>query len=472
MVREWPGYAVGAYKLAAPTPMLMQKILLSMFFVGLLIFIVISCSLLAAPWLAGVALAIVAITALIVKRPAGAVVLVFLCTGLPSLLLHAPGHTIRLTELMLLLCLSLILLLRPTIRLQIPHVLALLFFAIALISFVHVPEFSTNTTIFGANKRLYDLAIILLAFFCGTFLFPFIHDLSAFFALTLLSNLPIYLICAAQALGVPLPAFIVHNQNPAATGDKGRLVGPFDGAATLGLYMTGLFALSLACWLHGKRPQERLLGALMTFLSLGVVVGSGTRSALAALGAMLCIALILTRRYRLFWIFALVSFSGLLAFPGTIIAHFTHASTSTTNRIFLWHEASKLILAHPILGIGLEQFHYYYQRLTISQATQLNTHGISVHNQYIEWALEGGIPWLIVGLLFILSLLVLCGRAYRKASPAYRIPLLATILLICAMLITSCLDVPFDIVEIATFFCLVAGIAMGSVRQMSCQRPA
>ncbi|GHO82122.1 O-antigen ligase family protein [Dictyobacter formicarum] len=472
VVRAQSIYAVKTYKLAAPASMPIQQILLSMSFAGLLIFIVISCSLLAAPWLAGVGLAIVAVATLAVKRPAVAIVLVFLCTDLPSLLLHTPGHTIRLTELMLLLCLSVILLLRPAIRLQFPHVLALLFFAIAFISFVHVPEFITNIAVFGANKRLYNLAIILLAFFCGTFLFPFIRDLSSFFTLVLLSNLPIYLICIAQAMGVPLPAVIVPNQNPAATGDKGRLVGPFDGAATLGLYMTGLFALSLTCWLHGKRLHERLLGALMTFLSLGVVVGSGTRSALAALGAMLCIALILTRRYRLCWIFALASIGGLLAFPGIIIAHFTHASTSTTNRIFLWHEASKLILSHPILGIGLEQFHYYYQRLTISQATQLNAHGISVHNQYLEWALEGGIPWLIVGLLFILSLLVLCGRAYRKASPAYRIPLLATILLICATLITGCLDVPFDIVENATFFCLVSGIAMGSVGQMSHQHSA
>ncbi|GCE23425.1 O-antigen ligase family protein [Dictyobacter kobayashii] len=471
MLRQSSGYGASAIKALVSTPITRQYVLLGACFVGLLVFIAVSCSILASPLLAGLGLAAIAIVGLAVKRPGVAIFLVFLSEGLPSLQLPTPGHTLRLSELTLLLCLSIILLLRPGIRLQFPHVIALLFFSIALISFIHVPEFSTNATVFGANKRVYDLAIILLAFFCGTFLYPMITDLSAFFKLALLSNLPIYLICLGQALGTHLPTFIVPDQDPATTGDKGRLVGPFDGAATLGIYMTGLFALSLACWLHAKRPHERLLGALMTFATLAVVVGSGTRSALMALGAMLCIALLLTRRYKLFWSFAIVVIGSLLAFPGTIIAHFTHASTSTTNRVFLWHEAFKLIQAHPIIGIGLEQFHYYYQRLTISQATQLNSHGISVHNQYLEWALEGGLPWLMTGLLFLLSLLIICGQAYRKAPQNFRIPLLATILLVCATLITGCLDVPFDNVETATFLCLIAGLALGCVGQMSRWRP-
>ncbi|GCF06886.1 O-antigen ligase family protein [Dictyobacter arantiisoli] len=398
----------------------------------------------------------------------------FLCAGLPALQLPIPGHTVRPVELVLYLSLSYILLFRPTCKLKISHVYALLFFAIALISFLHVPEFSTRNIIFGANKRVYDLALLLLALFCGTFLAPYIRSISTFFVLVLLSNLPVYGICLLQAMGYSLPIFLVTNTNPALTGDKGRLVGPFDGAATLGIYMTGLFAVALSCWLLSKRRRDRRIGAIMTLGTLLVIVGSGTRSALAATGAMLCLAFIFTRRYKLFAGVAILSIGGFIIFRDGIFSLFTHAATSTTNRLFLWHEAIKLIIAHPILGIGMEQFHYYYQRLIISQATQLNEHGISIHNQYLEWAMESGILWLILGVGFFLSLFFTCMHAYRHMYNAASLrqaeaclPLLATMLAVCATMSISCLDVPFDTVEIGSFLCLLAGIALSNT-----QRPA
>ena len=131
-------------------------------------------------------------------------------------------------------------------------------------------------------------------------------------------------------------------------------------------------------------------------------------------------------------------------FPNSIIAHLTHAQTSVGNRLFLWNFALKLIMSSPFVGIGLEQLHYYYNRLIMSQSTQLNQHGISVHNQYVEWALEGGIPWLIVGVLFLISVIVICGRAYRQAKQEQRLVLLAAILGVIAIVVAGFFDVPFD----------------------------
>ncbi len=428
-----------------------------------LLFVLLSCTLLKSPLLALVGITVLALTWVLIRFPWLALAAVFLSAGIPSLLVPLPGHTMRPVETSLFLCVIFVIAMRPYIRLTLPHMLALLFFIIALISFIHVPEVTTNASVFGANKRVYNLLIILLALFCGSFLVECVRDMSSFMVIALLSNIPLYLISLAQALGIGLPALLMPDQNPAATGDAGRLVGPFDGAATFGIYLTSLFAISLACSLLGVRRSDRVIGTIMLLVTTLALLGSGTRSALLGSGVILISALLITKHFKLVVGFFTLAAGALLTFPTIIIAHFTHAQTSTSNRLFLWHEAFMLITQHPLLGIGLEQFHYYYNDLIISQSTQLNQHGISVHNQYLEWAMESGIPWLLVGILFLSSLIFLCFRYYPRANRQQRIPIFASGLAVLAVMVTSLLDVPLDNVEGGVFLCMLAGIALGCI---------
>ncbi len=435
---------------------------LILFFLAFCI-IICSCTFLASPLIACIALAALGTLWLVFSYPRLAVLFVFLCTGLPSIQIPLPGHTLRPAEISLFLCVLLIFLIRPEIRLKPPHVFALLFLAVAFVSFLHTPEISTNATVFGANKRLYNLLTILAALFCGTFLINCVSNLSSLLSSILISNIPLYLISLAQTFRFHLPLFLSPDQNPALTGDAGRIVGPFDGAATFGIYLTGLFAVSLSCTLLGTCRRDRLIGTIMLLATTLALVGSGTRSALIAIGVMLFIGLITTKRFRLFLEFMALVIAGLAAFPNTILSHFTHAETSTSNRLFLWKEAINLIITHPLIGIGLEQFHYYYSLLIISQSTQLNQHGISIHNQYLEWGVEGGILWLILGVTFLLSLITFCTYNYPKANYEQRLPLLAAVLATIGTVVTGFLDVPFDNVEGGVFLCMLAGLALGSM---------
>jgi O-antigen ligase len=440
-----------------------KYIILSMIFFLFILIIIFDCTFFASPFIACTTIIIFSALWLIAFYPCLAPLLVFLCSGVPSLQIHLQGHTIRPVELSLLICAILTFLSRPRIRLSVPHALALLFLAIAFVSFIHVPEISTNATIFGANKRLYNVFTILFAFFCGTFLIKHVANPSSFLVYILISNIPTYLIGLAQALGFPLPLFLSSNQNPALTGDRGRLVGPFDGAATFGIYLTGLFAVSLSCTLLGLCRRDRIIGIFMLFITTLSLIGSGTRSALIAIMITLFVGLTITKRFKLSLGFTALALGGLALFPGSILSHFIHSDTSTSNRLFLWKEAINIIIAHPVIGIGLEQFHYFYSRLIISPATQLNQHGISIHNQYLEWGVEGGILWLISGVTFLLSLIIFCGRNYSIASHKQRLPLFAALLTAIATMTTSFLDVPFDDVESGVFLCMLAGMAIGSI---------
>src|SRR5579859_5641401 len=231
--------------------------------------------------------------------PAFALLLLFFGAGLPSLLIPLPGHTVRLVEPALLLALLVILLKRPGLRLRLPHLLMVAFVAIAWISFFHVPQISTDLNAYAADKRLYELILVAIAFFCGSALISVIKNVSSFLVAILLCHLPLYFIALAQALKIVLPSFLESSTAHNSTLADGRLWGPTSGAATFGLYLLNLFIVSLICWTHGTRRRHRAIGAIMTIASTLAIVGSGTRS--AAIAAVLCVlaTLIFTRRFIL-----------------------------------------------------------------------------------------------------------------------------------------------------------------------------
>src|SRR5262249_41163519 len=120
-------------------------------------------------------------------------------------------------------------------------------------------------------------------------------------------------------------------------------------AATYGIYLTGLFALALACWLLGTQRRDRTIGACMTIATILAIIGSGTRSALLAMIITLLIATLLTKRIKLLIGTLLPALASFTTFSNIILAHFTHAQTYTSNRIFLWNMALKLISYNPII---------------------------------------------------------------------------------------------------------------------------
>jgi O-antigen/teichoic acid export membrane protein len=394
-------------------------------------------------------------------QPQIAVLLVFAGAGLPSFLLPLPGHTMRPVEPALLLCLLVVIAWRTSLRLRLPHLLTLLFLAIAVVSFIHVPQIATSLNAYGADKRLYGLVLLFLALYCGTWLARHIKDASRFLVNVLLINMPLYLIMLAQSLGLALPSLLENSnaQDPKQT--LGRLWGPFDGAVTLGLYLTNLFAVALSCWMLGTRRRERWVGAIMTIVTALGIFGSGTRSAALAAGLILIIALVMTRRFA--WLFIIILLIALLVglFPTSLLGPFAHDASSTDNRLWLWQEAIFLIKTHPWIGIGLQQFPVYYAHLIVSQATLLNPQGISVHNQYLELAMESGILWLVVGVLLLLSMLYLCWQAYQQAQQQQRVVFLAALLVCAATLLAGFFDVPLDKTEEAVFLFLLVGLALG-----------
>lgn len=395
--------------------------------------------------------------------------LVFLGAGLPSLLIPLPGHTMRPVEVALFLCAALIIILRPHMRMRFAHVMALLFLGIGMISFWHVPVISQTLNSYGADKRLYALFLLALAFFVGTFLITYVSDIPTFLCLALLANLPFLLIGAAQAFHIPLSSLLIPSQAIEVL-QEGRLSGPSDSPTTFAFYLVELLAVATTCCVLGERRWQRWTSGLLLIIILLELAGSGTRSAAVAAISLIVIVLVVTRHLKWLLALALTAIPVIITSLNTLLPKYTHGSASTTNRIVLWQVALKLIESHPWIGIGLEQFPTYYAKLIFSQADALNAAGISVHDQYLELAMEGGIFWLIVGVLLLLSILFLCWKYYKLVSRQQQMLLLITMVMVISYFEISFVDVPLDKPEGAILLFLLAGMALGTLEHLQHRR--
>ena len=426
-----------------------------------LVLVVVVCTIGPSPLILIAMAVILAVALVAVARPPVAICLVSLGAAFPALLLPVPGHLVRPVEGALLLCVLAVIARPVRMRLRLPHLLALLFIGIAIVSFIHVPTISTDPHTYAADKRLYNWFLILVTLFCGTLLVKYVKNLSGFLTVTLLCSIPVFLVCLAQARHIHLPLWLETSGASDPKQTQGRLWGPFDWSTTLGLYLINIFAVALCCWLLGTRRRDRIIGFIMAVAAALAEVGSGSRAATLAIGVIAVLAFLLLRRYKMLFGTLLLAGAGSLIFLNKVLQLFLHPATSASNRLFLWQEALKLIGSNPWIGIGLEQFPRYYTQLIVSQASQLNARGIAVHNMYLEWAMEGGILWLVVGLLLLFSILSVCWKAYHRAPEGQRIILLAVWLAVIGNLIGGLFEAPMDQTEAAVSLFMLIGLALG-----------
>jgi O-antigen/teichoic acid export membrane protein/O-antigen ligase len=427
---------------------------------ALLLLISLSCALIS-PLVVIASFAVLVLGIGAILRPRFALLVLFMGAGLPSITLPLPGHNMHLVEPITVLIFLVIIVYRPSAHFSMPHLLGMLFLAFAIISFIHVPELVGDSSPYAADKRLVALLITIAAFFAGTWLANTVEDGVAFLIAILLVSMPLYCVGLAQAVGVHLSPLLESPDayNPQIA--QGRLWGPFAWSVNFGMYLVNLIAVAVVCWLQGTRHSHRMIGFVMTIVTALEIIGSGTRSATFAAIVVIIVACLICRRGKILGFSLLLAGIGSISFFNKIALLFSHDASSTDNRLLLWNEAIRLIIANPWLGIGLQQFHYYYAQLIVGKATELGSLGIHPHEQYLEWALESGILWSVVGVLLLLGIMVTCWRAYHTIPNKQKSITLVVFLAVLGNSIMGFIDAPLDQLEGATFLFLLAGIALG-----------
>lgn len=198
------------------------------------------------------------------------------------------------------------------------------------------------------------------------------------------------------------------------------------------MYLLVLVLLSLQQALRpGTQRSDRLLHSLAVIVGLyGAVLTQSRGPLLAFAPVFLGLMLWYARRYHLWRRTVLLVglvVAGMLAVTTTLhhemidrladvpqeIASYspTHASGAVRERLAMWHVAWRAFREHPLGGIGLDQFGTYVrEQVAADQANAAIAKYVHPHSEYLEAMVAGGIPALLVLLVFFAVPLVYFAR--------------------------------------------------------------
>ncbi len=162
-----------------------------------------------------------------------------------------------------------------------------------------------------------------------------------------------------------------------------------------------------------------ILPALLFSYSNGAWIG-------VIAGVLVFIVLVGHARYRiLLLLLLLLTIGGMLAvFPAQIANQFYHASRplEVSLRVAVWQTAIRVMLAYPLLGVGLGYENYLIRSDPFRVPAQIVPLA-HPHNSYLEWGAMAGIPVLCIFLALLILALWLAIRNWAMSDQRIR-PLL------------------------------------------------
>ncbi len=234
-----------------------------------------------------------------------------------------------------------------------------------------------------------------------------------------------------------------------------------------------LIALTARRWRNESKPNDRLLtatvgGAVAIALALGMVINQSF--ALLIIGAPVigaaALQLIPAGRVRLGRL--AVMFGALLLAGAAALAILVSAGMSVSNqtsvniRKEIWSHTGGAIADYGIVGTGVGTFPKIYPLTEDPQVVE-RTYTNHAHNDYMEIALEAGIP----GIILMLAFLIWWGR---RAFAIWRSPdaaemARAACIASAAILLHSLVDYPLRTAAIATSMAMAVALMADPVKR-------
>lgn len=200
---------------------------------------------------------------------------------------------------------------------------------------------------------------------------------------------------------------------------SGRVLG-FESALTqnpndLALMLNLILPLTAALFFINQRPLVRMLLAGIILLNVGAIITTYSRSGFLTLAVIFCLYLWHTRwRPERNWLYAVILL-GIFALPfapgdyisriGTITNIEEDSTGSAQERLRDSIAATKYVISHPLVGAGLGN-----NALAMNEARGAEWR--EIHNVYLQYAVELGLP----GMILFLLLLKGCMDAARRSQ--------------------------------------------------------
>ncbi len=133
---------------------------------------------------------------------------------------------------------------------------------------------------------------------------------------------------------------------------------------------------------------------------------------------------------------------------------------STSARLLMWQSTIKMALDHPLVGTGWGTFSGYYPAYRFP--LENTTSGVSAHNDYLQFAAEGGITAMLLQLGVMLGLLFQLKRSLKQASDVAGLESIAILLGVLAIFIQAGVNFIFCF----AFMNILAGLYIARATQL------
>ena len=176
--------------------------------------------------------------------------------------------------------------------------------------------------------------------------------------------------------------------------------------------------------------RQPLLWLVFSAPLLVTLVATGSRTGMVSLLLVVIVALLRSRRARLWrakgWLALLLAVAPLVWIAASIFTRST-ANAALTQRLSLWRDVLEVISQHPWFGVGWGQLNFAWTLTPLNErAADVFDHA---HSLPLHLAVELGVPLAALLLLLLGALLWRARRALRSSHGATAALLLATMLL-------------------------------------------
>ena len=181
---------------------------------------------------------------------------------------------------------------------------------------------------------------------------------------------------------------------------------------------------------HRRRQRMFCMGCLILTL-LALMVSASRGGFLGLVGASLYLILRSRKRFRNLFVVAAALVLLTLFTPLSPWGRFTNPThgdkEAVDTRIALWHAGLRMTQAHPLFGVGLDNFKLEApQYIDFDELPTVERPDRVAHNSYVEIMAEMGVPALLAFLAMMASVFFCMERVWRRARRS-EIPLLAQV---------------------------------------------
>lgn len=147
--------------------------------------------------------------------------------------------------------------------------------------------------------------------------------------------------------------------------------------------------------------------------------------------------------------------------------HRHDANGSVRERLEMWRTAARAFTAHPLAGIGIDQFDVYVAGEVAAGRSNASISRFNhPHNEYLEAAATGGIPGLLALLLIFVVPLRYFARYLRDPDDTVAVPATAAVAVIGLYVLCGMTDsVFYRVMSQSFYFFLMLGLAVLIGRQ-------